>query len=188
MGRLGAWSPRTAEERLDRVESELELRQLAVRYALALDSRDLDSLVALFAPDVRVGRDATGRDALRSWFDVSMRKVRTTVHVVSNHVIDFDDTDHAHGVVYCRDEVEYPDTGEWQVGMLQYWDAYRRVDGEWCFDRRRFHRWYQVDALERPRTGAGVNEGDDPITTAPLPDAFPTWQAFWDGETDREGR
>lgn len=179
MGRLGAWTPATSEERLDRVESTLEIQQLAQRYALALDARDLDALVDLFAPDVRVGHDATGRDALRAWYDRAMRNVRTTCHVVANHILDFNDADHASGVVYCRDEVEYPDTGEWHVGMLQYWDSYRRIDGMWCFDRRRFHRWYQVDALVRPRAGAGVNEGDDPITTSALPDAFPTWQAFW---------
>jgi hypothetical protein len=178
VGRLGAWAPGSAEERLDRLEALAEIGQLAVRYALALDARDLDALVDLFVPDVRVGRDASGRDALRAWFDHSMRKVRTTVHVVANHIIDFDDATHARGVVYCRDEVEYPETGEWHVGMLQYWDAYRRVGDTWCFERRRFHRWYEVDALERPHAGAGVNEGNDPITTAPLPDAFPTWAPF----------
>jgi hypothetical protein len=180
MGRLGVWSPTSLEERVDRMESVVEIRQLVQRYALALDSRDLDSLVELFAPDVRVGRSAVGRDALWKWYDVSMRKVATTVHVVTNHIIDFDGPDEARGVVYCRDEVEYPDRGEWQVGMLQYWDSYRRIDSAWCIDRRRFHRWYQVDALQRPRPGAGVNEGDDPVTTSPLPQAFPTWQPFWD--------
>ena len=35
--------------------------------------------------------------------------------------------------------------------MLQYWDSYVRVEGEWCFQRRRFHRWYIVDALARDR-------------------------------------
>jgi hypothetical protein len=82
--------------------------------------------------------------------------------------------------VYCHDEVEYPELGEWRVGMLQYWDTYRRLDGTWFFHRRRFHRWYQVDASQRPSAGAGVNEGDDPITTGALPESFETWQRFWD--------
>jgi len=179
MSVLGAWAPTSLEERVDRIESVIALGQLAQRYALALDARDLDALVALFPADVQVGKTGVGREALRAWFDASMRKVRTTVHVVANHIIDFDSPDRARGVVYCRDEVEFPDRGEWQIGMLQYWDTYRRVDTAWYFERRRFHRWYQVDALERPRPGAGVNEGDDPITTARLPEAFPTWQAFW---------
>jgi hypothetical protein len=178
--RLGTWHPTSGTERIERAEAILEVQQLPQRYALALDGRDLDALVELFVPDVRVGGGAVGREALRRWFDVALRKVRASVHVVANHVIDFDAADAARGVVYCRDEVEVPERGEWRVGMLQYWDTYRRIGPDWYFERRRFHRWYQVDALERPRPGAGVNEGANPITTVPLPQAFATWQAFWD--------
>jgi hypothetical protein len=189
MSRLGTWNPTTIEERIDRVESLAEIRQLPVRYALALDSRDLSTLVSLFPSDVRVGRDEFGREALYSWFLDSMSRVRTTVHVVANHVVDFESPARARGVVYCRDEVEYPDSGEWKIGMLQYHDTYRRDDGEWFFERRRFLRWYQVDALERPAPGAGIDPGTDPITTSRLPEALPTWAAFWEevGALNRRG-
>ena len=63
--------------------------------------------------------------------------------------------------------------------MLQYWDSYVRVDGEWCFQRRRFHRWYIVDALTRPSHGAGVDDGESGLTTHQLPEAFPSWDRFW---------
>jgi len=59
--------------------------------------------------------------------------------------------------------------------MLQYHDTYRRVDGAWVFERRKFHRWYQIDALERPFPGAGMGPQDDPISTSQLPEAFPSW-------------
>ncbi len=180
MSRLGAWTPTAIEERVDRMESLAEIRQLAVRYALALDSRDIATLVTLFPADVRVGADSSGRDALFDWFVDAMSKVRTTVHLVANHIIDFESADRAHGIVYCRDEVEYPETGEWQIGMLQYHDTYSRQGGEWTFERRKFHRWYQVDALERPAPGAGMGPDRDPITTARLPEAFPSWSRFWD--------
>jgi ketosteroid isomerase-like protein len=53
---------------LERTIARDEIRQLAYRYAFAIDSRDIDLLVSLFVPDVRVGRDRSGRDALReSW-------------------------------------------------------------------------------------------------------------------------
>ena len=187
MSRLGPWEPTTVEERLDRMESLAQIQQLPVRYALALDSRDMGALVALFAPDVRVGRDRSGRAALEEWFTATMRVMRTSVHLVANHIIDLDDADHAHGVVYCHDELEWPDKGEWQQGKLQYWDSYERVDGEWCFTRRRFHRWYMVDALTRPSVGAGVGDGDDALTTGRLPDAFPTWAAFWATDDEPPG-
>lgn len=57
---------------------------------------------------------------------------------------DFDDADHAKGIVYCRDQFERPATGRWEIGELQYWDDYERVGGESCFRRRKFHRWCLV--------------------------------------------
>jgi hypothetical protein len=181
MTRLGPWSPAGDAERLDRLESLACIRQLAYRYALAVDSRDMDALVALFVPDVRVGEGTTGRDALKRWFTEALRKPRTSVHFVANHIVDFDDADHARGVVYCRDQLEQPDTGTWEIGELQYWDSYARVDGEWCFVRRKFHRWYIVDALSRPAHGAGVGAGNDPLRARQLPEAFGSWGRFWTG-------
>ena len=177
MSRLGPWNPPTLEARLDRMESLAAIRQLAFRYALCLDSRDMESLVTLFPEDVRVGRDEAGRAALFRWFTQTMSAMRTSVHLIGNHIVDFEDADHARGIVYCRDELERPDTGLWQVGVLQYWDRYVRIEGEWYFERRKFHRFYIVDALTRPRHGAGLE--DDPLTTVQLPDAFPSWNAFW---------
>ena len=46
--------PQTIEERLDRLESLDQIRQLPAKYALTLDMRDIDAMVSLFAPDVRV--------------------------------------------------------------------------------------------------------------------------------------
>lgn len=178
MSRLGTWEPATAEARIDRLESLAAIQQLPHRYALALDSRDMDALVALFVPDVRVGRDTHGRDALKAWFTHTMSKTRTSIHLTGNHVVDFDDADHARGFVYCRDQLERPD-GRWEIGDLQYWDTYARIEAEWCFVRRRFHRWYICDALERPRHGAGVGSGHDALSTAQLPEAFASWGRFW---------
>jgi len=180
MSRLGSWTPSTLEERLDRIESPADIRQLPYRYALALDSRDMDALVALFVPDVQVGREQRGRAALKDWFTATMRKPRTSIHFIGNHIVDFDDAGHAHGIVYCRDELERPELDRREVGTIHYWDRYERLDGEWCFARRRFHRWYIVDALTRPSHGAGVNEGDISLSTHQLPEAFETWTRFWE--------
>ena len=66
MSRLGTWQPETLEERVDRMESLAAIQQFAYRYALALDSRDMDALVELFVPDVVAARDTRGRAALKS--------------------------------------------------------------------------------------------------------------------------
>jgi hypothetical protein len=183
LARPDRYRPTSLEARIDRLESLDAIRQLAHRYALAVDSRNLDDLVELFVEDVRVGRDATGRPALRVWFAKALRTVETTIHLVANHVIDFEDADRASGVVYCRDEVDRGDA--WEVGYVQYWDRYERRDGAWYFVRRDFHRWFMVDVLTRPSRGAGLDR--DGLTTGRLPEAWPSWSRFWNepsGEDD----
>ena len=173
--------PASLETRIDRLESLEAIRQLPHRYALAVDTRNLDDLVALFVEDVQVGRDRSGRLALRAWFAEALGAVGATVHSVASHVVDLDGADRARGVVTCRDEVDRD--GEWAVGCLQYWDDYERRDGRWYFARRRFHRWYLADAGTRPRVGMGV--GGDGLETGRLPDAWPSWGRFWE---ERAGR
>jgi len=180
MSRLGTWTPTTMEERLDRMESLAEIRQLPHRYGVAVDSRNMDMLMDLFPPDVRVGREEVGREALRRWYTKSLTSFRSTCHFVANHTVDFDDADHAHGIVYCRDELEFPDLGEWHQGLLQYWDTYRRSDGEWYFERRKFHRLYIVDWLTRPAHGAGNEDERTSLQSHQLPESYPTWAEFWE--------
>ena len=48
--------PQTLEERIDRLESLDAIRQLAGKYSLSLDMRDMDAHVNLFAPDIQIGR------------------------------------------------------------------------------------------------------------------------------------
>jgi ketosteroid isomerase-like protein len=155
-----------------------EIRQLAYRYAEAVDSRDLAALVALFVVDVRVGRQASGRDALAAWFDPVLRTFGVSIHFVGNHRITLDG-DTATGVVYCRAEHEVDD--RWVVMMIQYWDTYARRDGEWFFVRRKEKVWYGADVLERP---AGPRKhrwpGHEPAV-ADLPGEWPSWGQFWSG-------
>jgi hypothetical protein len=177
--RLGDWHPTTTEERLDRMESYAAIQQLVSRYARALDARDIDTVVSMFSPEVQATPEESGRDALARYLNVLMSRMRTSVHLVCNHVVDFRDADHASGIVYCRDELERPDTGEWVVGTIQYWDDYARAEGTWCIVRRRIHRWYLTDWLQRPTRGAGVGAFPQ-IRERQLPDVYPSWSEFWE--------
>ena len=49
------------EARIERLEALDEIRQLAAKYAVALDMRDLDALVNLFVEDVGVPGKRRGR-------------------------------------------------------------------------------------------------------------------------------
>jgi len=112
-----------------------QIRQLASRYAVAMDARDIDALVSLFVEDVRVGRQQVGRDALRANFTEQLRDLGVTILLVGNHVISLVDEDHATGIVSCRGEIEMGD--RWVVQAIQYHDTYERRGGTWLFVRRR---------------------------------------------------
>jgi len=164
--------------RIDRLESLDEIRQLPAKYALSLDMRDLDSHVNLFAPDIRVSREASGRTALKAWVDDTLRNQFTgTSHHIGGHVIEFKDPDHAHGVVYSKNEHE---TGpEWVIMQMLYWDDYERVDGRWYFRRRLPCYWYAAD-LNKPPIGEKKMRwpGREPYDGA-WHDLWPSWKAFW---------
>ena len=167
------------EARLARLEATEEIRQLAARYALALDQRDVQALVALFVDDVRTGDGRVGREALADWFDPILRPYTTTFHLIGNHVIDLVDDDHATGVVYCRPEHEVGDL--WVVMPMQYWDRYERRDGHWYFASRAPKVFYAADVLEHPlRVPERFHfPGNPMITRAELPGRWESWQTFW---------
>jgi hypothetical protein len=155
----------------------VDIQQLAVRYALAVDSRDIEGIGRVFVPDVQWG-DRTGRAAVSEWFAASLVGVGVTIHFVANHVVTIIDDVTATGVVYCREEVQLRPSG-WRVGMLQYWDDYQRVDREWLFLRRRVHRWYTrplaaSGAPGEPPEGWVLGAGSPRENS--LPDAFPGWK------------
>jgi ketosteroid isomerase-like protein len=153
-----------------------QIRQLASRYAVALDARDLDTLVSLFVEDVRVGRDLVGRDALRASFTDQLRDLGVTILLVGNHVIDVVDDDHATGIVSCRGEIEMGD--QWVVQAIQYHDTYERREGVWLFVRRRHLLFYGADMLQRPIGLSPANWPASATGKGELPEILPTWQDF----------
>ena len=171
--------------RIDRLESLDEIRQLPAKYALSLDMRDLDAHVNLFAADIRVSRDKVGRSYLKRWLDDTLRLQFTgTAHHIGNHVIEFDDPDNAHGVVYSKNEHETGD--QWVIMQMLYWDNYQRVDGRWYFRRRLPCYWYATD-LNKPPIGDNKMRwpGREPYEGA-YHELWPSWQEFWSHPPDSE--
>jgi SnoaL-like domain len=164
--------------RLERVESQLAIQQLACRYALAIDSRDLDSWVGLFVPDVDCGKFGKGRDALKKFIDPAVRTFYRCHHQICGHVIDLIDAEHAKGTVYCR--AEHEADGKWIVMAICYFDTYERRDGHWYFLKRSEQHWYSSDVLERPGEPEFQNWPAWKERKPALPHSFPTWKKFWD--------
>jgi hypothetical protein len=165
-------------QRIDRIESYIQIQQLPSRYAVAVDSRDIDTWVNLFVDDVRVTKETTGRDALRAMIDSHTRTFYRSHHQICGHVIDFIDADNATGKVYCR--AEHEDRGRWIVMAICYFDRYERRDGIWYFRKRDEQHWYSTDVLERP-SGPDFQQWPGPWknNTPNLPGRFPTWGEFW---------
>lgn len=184
-----AGSPLSPTQRLARIEAKLEIGQLPIRYALAVDQRDVETWAGLFVPYVDLGRHGVGREALQEWIIPQLRWFYRSIHLICGHRIelgpDQPDSDQgdggpvtAVGQVYCRAEHEVDD--RWIVMAIRYDDVYRRVDGEWLFERRAESHWYAADLTEHPQTVGFDSWGTGPQPR--LPGAEPTWHAFWAGQ------
>jgi hypothetical protein len=168
-------------ERVERIEAQLAIQQLAVRYAMAVDARDIDAWIGCFRPDVDMGRHGTGRDALRRYIDPMVRRFYRSVHQICGHRIELapgSGPDLATGAVYCRAEHEVG--SQWIVMAICYFDEYARVGGEWYFSRRRERHWYAADVTQRPQAVGFA--GWDGSGTPALPGEFPSWPGFWAGD------
>jgi hypothetical protein len=159
----------------------VEIQQLAHRYAVYVDARELDALVELFVPDVKVGSDASGRAALRASFERQLRATGVSFLQVGNHVVDFEDDTHASGVVYCRGEIQEGgrESTRWIVQLIQYHDRYERRGGRWLFVRRKHLLVYGADLGQSP---LGLPPADWPRRQTgwgTVPGVLPSWRRFW---------
>jgi SnoaL-like domain len=174
--------------RIDRLESLDEIRQLAAKYALSLDMRDMDAHVNLFVPDIRVSRDQVGRAHLKQWLDDTLRLQFTgTSHHIGNHIIEFDDADHAHGVVYSKNEHETPcadGRSEWVIMQMLYWDNYERQGGRWYFCRRLPCYWYATDINQPPVGDNKMRWPDREPYAGAYHELWPSWATFWANPPD----
>lgn len=182
---------RSLGQRIARLEALDEIRQLPAKYALSLDMRDMDAMVCLFPDDVRVGKEASGREALRDYMDRTLRSPFTgTSHHIGGHIIEFDDDTHAHGIVYSKNEHETPvkdEPDEWIIMQMIYVDDYIQRAGRWYFARRLPLYWYATD-LNKPPVGDNKMRwpGTD-WTEGNFHKLFPSYAEFWQRDGAPEG-
>ena len=149
----------TVEARTARREDEIQLRELAERYARMMDRMNFDWLSQVFAEDgvlAGPGYEMTGHDQLRQGLQ-SLDQFSATLHSVLNTYFEIDG-DRATGEIYCvANHVHEIASIPFKLDMgIRYEDTYSRVAGEWVIARRAFnmvwetHRPMRLDAQGKP--------------------------------------
>ncbi|HEY3694391.1 nuclear transport factor 2 family protein [Phenylobacterium sp.] len=126
---------------LRRLLDESEIRNLALRYAEAVDGRDMARLTGLFTEDAAIegsGVKLNGRGEIAGIKAMLEASYDRTYHMVYNHLIRIDG-DTAAGEVYSRSHhLKRQDDGRTNdlIMTITYGDAYVRRGGAWLFRRR----------------------------------------------------
>jgi len=164
---------------LDLVVARDAIRQLAYRYADAVDRRDIDQIAGLYSAKARFGPHGTGPLGARNFFDGALATLGVAFLFVGNHIIDLDGPDAAHGAVWCHAHIDDHNEGFIQQ-LIRYEDTYTREGDEWLFLKRRHLLWLgwrhtDPEPLAQPpadwpnrQVGAGSVPHDDPA-----------WQEYW---------
>ena len=128
----------TMEERLRRLEDRAELQDLIVRYFIASDDDDYETLADVFAPDCSFRASgfegANGREAVVENLRVSRTYMGATVHTPNYALFTFEGEDRATGIVGAHLELSL--AGKTLFGAVRYTDEYVRWEGRWCFRSR----------------------------------------------------
>lgn len=118
-----------------------EIRAVQLRYATGTDSRDWELFRTCFTDEVDVDFSAGfGQPAVRldadDWVAMTaprMESFAATQHMITNHVITFDDDDHATGVAYVRASHHLPNsTGDSDQTVYGYYtNRFERTPDGW---------------------------------------------------------
>jgi uncharacterized protein (TIGR02246 family) len=169
--------------RLQQLEDRFAIQDLVAAYCRAIDDRDLDTFVGLFAADARVHHqdgvmDVRGRDALRTYYEARFPTYGVTFHYPHAHAVTFDGANAAHGWVSAHAEMDL--SGNFYLAAFRYTDRYTRESDGWRFAERALACWYYMPLAELPNGIAGRfrkhYKGD--ALAAELPESLPTYQAW----------
>jgi hypothetical protein len=165
-----------SDERLEELWATHEIRRLALRYALAVDSRDRALLLSLWAesdepatsPDIDIH---TVRSEAARWF-----RKGPTIHFVGNHLVDLHGPDTASGSVYAWAQL---DLGEEFVDQaILYQDRYVRRHGRWLFLTRRHLLWFGQERDRNPIRQPPATWPRGYVGRGTLPEDLPSYRAW----------
>jgi hypothetical protein len=141
-------------------ETREELRELALRYALAVDGCDAEALLRLFTADGSVGGMDESVPSFKGEADLRLmiHQVETsfnrTMHNVFNQTFEIEaGAPTASGETYCLASHIIEDAdANWQIldMAIRYKNDYVQQDGHWKFKRRRLDvQWIETRAAQK---------------------------------------
>lgn len=135
---------------LQQISDRLELEQLTIDYAHAIDRGEVDRLDDIFLPNAEIDCTLTGGirvkyPEIREWLRHATCAFGNTQHLVTNHQFSVDG-DKAIGRILCFNPIEWPDSDAppaRQVVFLALWyhDKYVRTDDGWRIATRTEEPW-----------------------------------------------
>ncbi len=142
---------------LQRLADRIELNDLVVRYANAIDTRNFERLDTVFTPDAYIDYRAMGGidgpyPAVKAWLPQALQHFPAFMHMTGNAEFDIQG-DRATGRIACFNPMVVPrpgDSADTDTMFLGLWylDEYvRTVDG-WRMSRRAEEACYEFNMPE----------------------------------------
>ncbi|MBB3665200.1 ketosteroid isomerase-like protein [Prauserella sediminis] len=120
----------------ERAAERYEIMQLSHLYARGLDRFDPLEALSAFSDDAvwdatAVGLDRfEGREKIREFFERDAASVADQFHIITNHIVEFDGPDSAHGTNYVFSEGHAASGAKFRAAALNE-DTYVRTASGW---------------------------------------------------------
>lgn len=125
---------------LQEISDRLEIQQLLVDYATAIDQRRFDDLDRIFTPDAYIDYRAMGGidgvfPDVKAWLSSVLPNFPAYYHLLGNFDIRLDG-DTARGRTMCFNPMQFSVDGQILFCALWYDDEFLRTPGGWRMTRR----------------------------------------------------
>ncbi len=174
-------------ERIGRLEAREEIRDLVVRYGMAVDDRDIEGLADMFTTDAvfRHGDGAVvneGRQAIVDFYADRLSSFGATYHYPHSHLVEMDPERAGWATGMVNAHAELGIGGRTLVTGLRYSDQYRFEGTKWRFAERSIAMIYYMDMAEL--ADGGLSEPDrkryfGTVGPSELPESLDTWKRFF---------
>lgn len=158
-----------------------EIRRLPYRYAAAIESRDVESMVELFSPQARFGHYGEGPDALRRLMTQSLDDTVFAVILVANHLIELESLERARGEVWAHCFAQTRADG-FVEQLIKYVDRYEFRDGRWLFLHRQHRLWYGVGHRKSPLEQQPAEWPANQVGVGDIPLSDGAFREWWNGQ------